>query len=59
MIRGAIAFALVLKIKYVDPNSTTDCPECYSKVNYELVVTTTLMVVMFTTLIFGTFMDCV
>ena len=35
------------------------CPDCYSQENYELVVSTTLMLVMFTTLIFGTFMDVV
>mmetsp|Transcript_29083 Transcript_29083/g.38735 ORF Transcript_29083/g.38735 Transcript_29083/m.38735 type:complete len:213 (+) Transcript_29083:688-1326(+) len=56
MIRGAIAFALVLKIEY---NGMTEepCEDCYSKENYDLVVSTTLMLVMFTTLIFGTFMD--
>ena len=56
MIRGAIAFALVLKIKY-DDGSGSECENCYSKENYELVVSTTLMLVMLTTLIFGTFMD--
>lgn len=56
MIRGAIAFALVLKIQY-DKEDGVDCPDCYSKKNYELVVSTTLMLVMLTTLIFGTFMD--
>lgn len=59
MIRGAIAFALVLKIKYVNDPVGDGCPECYSKDNYELVVSTTLMLVMLTTLIFGTFMDAV
>ena len=58
MIRGAIAFALVLKIQWDGQNGEA-CPECYSKDNYELVVSTTLMLVMFTTLIFGTFMDAV
>lgn len=56
MIRGAIAFALVLKIQY-DKEDGVSCPDCYSKKNYELVVSTTLMLVMLTTLIFGTFMD--
>ena len=56
MIRGAIAFALVLKIDY-DGKDGESCPDCYSKEEYELVVTTTLLLVMLTTLIFGTFMD--
>ena len=58
MIRGAIAFALVLKIQW-DGQNGKKCPECYSEENYDLVVSTTLMLVMFTTLIFGTFMDAV
>ena len=56
MIRGAIAFALVLKITFDDGNGEP-CENCYSRENYELVVTTTLSLVMLTTLIFGTFMD--
>lgn len=56
MIRGAIAFALVLKIRYNDGTEII-CENCYSKENYDLVVSTTLMLVMLTTLIFGTFMD--
>ena len=56
MIRGAIAFALVLKIQY-NGEDHVKCDGCYSKENYDLVVSTTLMLVMFTTLIFGTFMD--
>ena len=52
MIRGAIAFALVLKIQY-DGEGHVKSPSCYSKENYDLVVSTTLMLVMFTTLIFG------
>jgi NhaP-type Na+/H+ or K+/H+ antiporter len=61
MIRGAIAFALVLKIEFIGEGGITekDCPDCYSEDNYELVVSTTLMLVMLTTLIFGTFMDFV
>ena len=58
MIRGAIAFALVLKIQY-DGQGGKACETCYSKEEYELLVSTTLMLVMFTTLIFGTFMDIV
>jgi NhaP-type Na+/H+ or K+/H+ antiporter len=59
MIRGAIAFALVLKIPY-NGEVDVDCGDnCYSQKNYELVVSTTLMLVMLTTLIFGTFMDLV
>ena len=58
MIRGAIAFALVLKIEW-DGQGGKSCPDCYSHDNYELVVSTTLMLVMLTTLIFGTFMDAV
>ena len=56
MIRGAIAFALVLKIEYDDGSKKT-CVNCFSSENYDLVVSTTLMLVMLTTLIFGTFMD--
>lgn len=60
MIRGAIAFALVLKISHeTSDNPVEECEDCYSKKNYELVVSTTLMLVMLTTLIFGTFMDSV
>lgn len=47
MIRGAIAFGLVLKI---DPKDTKNFPE------REVVVTTTLALVIITTLVFGTFM---
>lgn len=46
MIRGAIAFGLVLKI----PNDPKKFPE------REVIVTTTLAVVIITTLFFGTFM---
>ena len=66
MIRGAIAFALVLKISYIDeldPNDTKTCPaaltdpnSCFSQRAYETMVSTTLILVMLTTLIFGTFM---
>lgn len=58
MIRGAIAFALVLKIRYYKTlEEKAFCEDCYTPENYELVVSTTLMLVMLTTLIFGTFMD--
>lgn len=58
MIRGAIAFALVLKIEYVGKNPLAPpCDYCYTKENYEMVVSSTLLLVMLTTLIFGTFMD--
>lgn len=56
MIRGAIAFALVLKIPVIDTPECTQGDGCLSKVNYDLLVSTTLILVMMTTLIFGTFM---
>ena len=57
MIRGAIALALVLKIPYVGGETCEDPEYCYTEENYELVVSTTLTLVMLTTLLFGTFMD--
>jgi len=58
MIRGAIAFALVLKIRYYTSEAMEKLhPDYYPPENYDLVVSTTLMLVMLTTLIFGTFMD--
>lgn len=58
MIRGAIAFALVLKIQYyTNAVEKEKCEECYSQETYDLAVSTTLMLVMMTTLLFGTFMD--
>lgn len=68
MIRGAIAFALVLKIPYInaaDPAASPSCPEaaidpttktCFTEPAYRTMVSTTLILVMMTTLIFGTFM---
>lgn len=56
MIRGAIAFALVMKIPHV---GSPDCkvPDfCFAKEEYDLAVSTTLALVMITTLLFGTFM---
>lgn len=60
MIRGVIAFALVLKIPRA---GTSTCPtgdeDCFSSQNYELLVSTTLSIVIITTLFFGTFMAVV
>ena len=56
MIRGAIAFALVLKIQVCDPDSSPETVGCYKQRDYDLVVTTTLVIVYLTTIIFGTFM---
>ena len=53
MIRGAIAFGLVLKI----PDVPKDDPDYFLERN--LVVTTTLAVVIITTVIFGSFMPLV
>lgn len=58
VIRGVIAFALVLKIPHEKNHHT--CPEgtldCFTLQNYELMVSSTLMIVIITTLIFATFM---
>ena len=51
MIRGAIAFALVLTIPHCG-----DPTVCFSEEQYELAKSTTLIIVMSTTLLFGTFM---
>lgn len=56
MIRGAIAFALVMKIPYVGSPLCTQPEYCFTKEEYDLAVSTTLALVMFTTLLFGTFM---
>lgn len=60
MIRGAIAFALVLEIPFCSTyDDTCECRKdssCMSKKTYELFVTTTLALVILTTLCFGTFM---
>lgn len=53
MIRGAIAFGLVLKI----PEGAKDGEEAFKERG--VVVTTTLAVVIITTVIFGTFMPVV
>lgn len=53
MIRGAIAFALVLRI----PVCTAVAPDgCISQDYYNMLVSTTLVLVVFTTLVFGSFM---
>lgn len=59
MIRGAIAFALVMTIPHVgDPNCKH--PEfCFTPEEYDLAVSTTLALVIVTTLAFGTFMKAV
>ena len=56
MIRGAIAFALVMKIPYVGSELCKVPDFCFTQEEYDLAVSTTLAVVMITTLIFGTFM---
>lgn len=56
MIRGAIAFALVLKIEVAENGCPAKQTGCYTKNNFELVVSTTLVIVMLTTILFGTFM---
>lgn len=56
MIRGAIAFALVLKIEKCTNVEETEPAGCYSEKNYSLAVSTTLLMVYLTTLCFGTFM---
>ena len=56
MIRGAIAFALVLKIPVQGSDSCTDPSNCLLGQNYDVLVSTTLILVILTTLIFGTFM---
>ena len=55
MIRGAIAFALVLKLPECTPSTPKDA-SCLPSPVYDLFVSTTLIIVMLTTLIFGTFM---
>lgn len=54
MIRGAIAFALVLKIPYSCLHFVDT--ECVPQDLYEMARSTTLIIVMVTTLLFGTFM---
>jgi NhaP-type Na+/H+ or K+/H+ antiporter len=56
-IRGAIAFALVLKIPTVGTHSCTTKEEyCFTKQNYELMVSTTLIICYITTLVFASFL---
>ena len=54
MIRGAIAFALVLKISHTCP--IPGATDCYEDDIFLMARSTTLIVVLLTTLIFGTFM---
>jgi hypothetical protein len=56
MIRGAIAFALVMKIPHVGSQLCKVPDFCFTQEEYDLAVSTTAAVVMITTLIFGNFM---
>ena len=56
MIRGAIAFALVMKIPHIGAFNCKVPDFCFTKEEYDLAVSTTLALVMITTLLFGTFM---
>lgn len=61
MIRGAIAFALVLTLPNTSQGTCTvtgqaAVDQCFSNQIYSMLVSTTLMTVMLTTLLFGTFM---
>lgn len=59
MIRGAIAFALVMRIpKLGEESCTSEKPirDCFEEKNYDLMVTTTFALVVITTLGFGSFM---
>jgi hypothetical protein len=59
-IRGAIAFALVMKIPTVGtPTCTTKEEYCFTQQNYELMVSTTLMICYITTIVFATFLKIV
>ena len=64
MIRGAIAFALVLTLPYQKKDGTsseTTVPyeDCFTYETYQMLVNTTLVLVVLTTFIFGTFMGVV
>jgi NhaP-type Na+/H+ or K+/H+ antiporter len=60
VIRGAIAFALVLKIPTAGTHTCTIKEEdCFTKQNTELMTSSTLVIVYITTLFFGTFMAVV
>jgi len=56
MIRGAIAFGLVMKIPYVGAENCPVPEYCYTKEQFSLAVSTCLILVYVTTLVFGTFM---
>ena len=56
MIRGAIAFALVMRTPLQGAHSCkSDNPlrDCYSEENFELMITTTFALIVFTTVVFG------
>jgi NhaP-type Na+/H+ or K+/H+ antiporter len=66
MIRGAIAFALVLTLPYQLQDDASQCSEksipatdCFTYEVYQMLVNTTLVLVVLTTFIFGTFMGVV
>ena len=60
MIRGAIAYALVMKIPHYDSESCPgNTPDCYSAENFDVIVSTCLIIVFITTLVFGNFMSLV
>lgn len=56
IIRGAIAFALVMKIPYQGSENCANPEWCYTLEEYQLCVSTTIAVVMITTVLFGSFM---
>jgi len=59
MIRGAIAFALVMRIPLQGSESCTSDnvkENCFSEQNFELMITTTFALIVFTTVVFGSFM---
>ena len=55
-IRGSTAFALVLKIPVQGDDSCSLTSKCLLGQNYDVLVSTILILVMITTLLFGTFM---
>lgn len=60
MIRGAIAFALVLQIPVCTEEQTENNDQsCFDRPLYELLISTTLALVMLTTILFGSFMGLV
>lgn len=62
MIRGAIAFALVMRIPLRDTHSCQSehpIKDCYSEMNFELMITTTFALIVFTTVVFGFLMSAI